>query len=424
MTRMRGALYERVYEIETLTQAWRVVRRGGGAGVDGQTVAAFEAHWSENMAELATELRERRYHPLPLRQYLLARPDGGQRPISLLALRDRLVQRAVLEVVRPSFQAVASPAGFGVLPGRGVGEALARAEQARRSGLTWVVRADVRAFFEEVDHGRVVAEFRATVGDDELTGLVEEWLAVGVLQRPRQTEPAEPEPERRPRLGPGALLEPLRTGLEVAWTLNQEWSRLELLQPAAAGLAGWVGAGLGRWRPGAGRALPLAVGAGVITAGALALARLRRAGWTGAAEPGPRGTPQGSPLSPLLATSVLLPLDRALDRPGQALARYVDDLLLVCRDEAGARQGLEDARQQVERLGLALNEAKTVVQPYDAGFEFLGATLPQLPADEPLGLTTARALAAAFRRTGYWRARRLAARVARPGAWGERGGDW
>ncbi|MBI4492417.1 MAG: hypothetical protein HY690_06450 [Chloroflexi bacterium] len=411
----RAPLYERVYDINLLTRAWQHVRRGGGAGVDGLTVKAFEARWAENMAELAAELRERRYHPLPLRQYLLPRPEGGQRPISLLALRDRVVQRAVLEVVQPSFERAASPAAFGALPGRGVGEALARAEQARRAGLNWIVRSDIRAFFEEIDHRRVVASFLAVAGDDVIASLVEEWLAVGVLEPPTRPS-APPLPARLP--GPddfptiqlpstSMLVARLRSGLEVAQSLQAELARLDYARPVAIGLAGWLGANLARWRPHASQAAPALLGMGALALAAGGVAAARR---LAAAEPAAalaRGTPQGSPLSPLLATGALRPLDQALDRPEQTLVRYVDDLLLVCRDEGRARRGLEDTRRQVYRLGLVLNEAKTCLQPYDAGFTFLGATLPQLPALEEPGATV-RALAAAFRASGYWRARRLA----------------
>ncbi|MGI8970644.1 MAG: reverse transcriptase domain-containing protein [Dehalococcoidia bacterium] len=403
--RQRTPLYESLCQIETLTQAWRTVRRRGGVGMDGQTAAAFEEHWAENMAELAAELRERRYHPRPLRHFSLPKPDGGQRPISLLALRDRIVQRAVLDLVRPIFEQLASPAAFGALPGRGVGEALARAERARRDGNTWIVRGDLHAFFEEVDHGRVLSAFREAVQDEALTALVAEWLAGGILQS--GTDPIMPPLKEANGHGGGDLLRHLRTGLEMAQSLNperlHEWPPLGVAAPVVAALAGRVGANAFGWSSGRLRRTLLTLGAGTLAAGALAAVAAERFNGAAAETEAPRGTPQGSSLSPLLATGILQPLDQALNCRGGLLVRYVDDILLVCADEQTAERGLAEVRRQVDRLGLSLNEKKTRVQPYDEGFSFLGATLPQEPLIDP----ERRALIDGFQQSGYWRARRL-----------------
>lgn len=125
------ARYEQVYAVDTLTRAWQQVRRSGVPGVDGESATAFAARWPEHMAMLAAELREGRYQPQPLRRFLLAKPDGGTHTVALLTLRDRIVQRAVLDVVQPVYTAAAPAAAFGALPGRGVEAALARAEAAR-----------------------------------------------------------------------------------------------------------------------------------------------------------------------------------------------------------------------------------------------------------------------------------------------------
>jgi RNA-directed DNA polymerase len=416
----RAPLYEQVCEIETLTRAYRHVRRGGGAGVDGLTVAVFEARWAEHMAELTAELRERRYHPLPLRQFLLPRADGRQRPISLLALRDRIVQRAVLEVVQPRFEQVTAASAFGVLPGRGVGEAIARAEQARHDGLPWIVRADIRGFFEEVEHRRVVATFRAITADDLLAELVAEWLAVAGLQRPVLPAAPQSAPPRHED-----LVGQVRGGLQLVRSLYDvaasELSGLEFARPVATGLAARLGTTVASWQPRHRGAAPLAVGIGALGLATGVTAAARRYVAAGREASAARGTPQGSPLSPLLACAVLSDVDQALDRSERVLVRYVDDMLLVCRDERTAQQALVTARRELARVGLALNEAKTLVQPYDAGFTFLGVELPQLPSPEPRRAAV-RALVDAFRGTGYWRTRQIAKRARRrvPSPWGRR----
>lgn len=383
------SLYDRVYRIETLTRAWKHIRRGGGAGVDGLTVRAFEQHWAEQMAELAALLQARRYHPLPLRGFLLPRGDGRNRPISLLTLRDRVAQRAVLEVVQPLFAAAASPAAFGVLPGRAVAQALARAEEARSVGNTWAARADIHHFFEEVDRRRALQAFHAVVPDKQLVALVAEWLAMDIL-RPPMSPGSTAEP---------ASLAPPRYEGITSWLdgISVPASELGEVAPAVVSLAGR----LGRWALSVwmGRRTSTTLAAGAVAlAAALTPLLVRRLGRTADEDvPVGKGTPQGAPLSPLLATAVLHPLDVALDQPGRVLVRYVDDMLLVCRDERTARDGLHEIDRQLTRLGLRLSQGKTLVQPYDAGFTFLGVELPRFLVDE--------SVAGAFRGTAYWRAR-------------------
>lgn len=406
---MAASLYDRIHEIDNLARAWRAVRRGGGIGFDGQSVAAFERRWPEQMAELAAELRDGRYHPLPLRGYLMRRPDGRSRPISLLALRDRIVQRAVLDVVQPLYSAAASPAAFGALPGRGVGAALVRAEAARRDGLAWIARGDIRTFFEQVDHQRVLASFRATTGDHRLTALVEEWLALGLIERPTPAAFAQDHP--RERDDTDAVGE--RTEWRLADAADDTWMRLHLLRPIIDAVAPRAVGRLLHLRGRPPSKPVLLAGVGVLVAGAAAAYARRRMAAVSDAAPvdaaGRRGTPQGAPLSPLLATGMLGPVDAALDRPdrGQVLVRYIDDLLIICRDEAAALRALADAEREVGRLGLALNPGKAAVQPYDAGFIFLGAPLPRL--DSGGG-----GLATAFRGSAYWQTRELMRRARRP----------
>lgn len=400
----QAPLYDQVWQTDTLTRAWREVRRGGGIGVDGQTVADFEADWAARMAELAATLRARRYQPLPPRTFTLARPDGRGRPIALLTLRDRIVQRAVLDVVQPRFVEVAAPAAFGALPGRGVQAALSRVEQARAQGLTWVVRTDIQAFFEQVEHRHILTTFAATVGDEPLTELVRGWLLAGESPDPPTGEVLRDDLDLSAFGRPGALAI-LQDGIDLVRLIEDHWDRSGLLPLLTARAIDGVAGRLHRPRL-PGRRLPYAAGFGLLTLGALMAAkrRLPREAREGARFRG-RGTAQGAPLSPLLATATLDPLDRALERPGQQPIRYVDDLLVVCAGEEQAREALTTTRRVVTRMGLALNEAKTFVGPYDASFRFLGVTLPHATPANPdtAGLQS---LAEDFRDTPYWQARR------------------
>lgn len=401
----QSRLYDQIWQTDTLTRAWREVRRGGGIGVDGLTVADFEAHWPEHMAELAATLREKRYQPLPLRSFTLARPDGRTRPIALLSLRDRIVQRAVLDVVQPRFASAASPAAFGALRGRGVEGALDRVRAARESGLTWVVRTDIRAFFERVEHGRMLETFATITEDSLLTDLVRRWLLVSKPVPFGTPTDAFIDSSELGAFGRPSVFHLLQDGLDLARTLEDHWVSSDIIRLLAAPVFDAVPRRWNHWRPVIRKRLPYGAGLGVLLVGALATKHLLGGGDLSVLRQGERGTPQGAPLSPLLATSVLNALDHALERPGQVFVRYVDDLLIICIDERQARKALASARREVARLGLTLNESKTTIGHYDAGFTFLGSTLPHgkvsPPDDTELG-----PLAADFRNTPYWEARR------------------
>lgn len=400
----RSPLYDQVWQTDILTRAWREVRRGGGTGVDGQTVADFEADWAVQMADLAETLRARGYQPLPPRTFTLARPDGRNRPIALLTLRDRIVQRAVLEVVQSRFLEVASPAAFGALPGRDVKAALARAEQARAQGLIWVVRTDIQAFFERVEHERILTTFATTVGDEPLTELIRGWLLAGWSPELATGEVMLDDLDLS-AFGRSGALSILQDGIDLARLIEDYWDRSGLLPLLAARAVDAAAGRLHRPRL-TGRRLPYAAGVGLLTLGALAAAKLHRQREAhDRARLRGRGTAQGAPLSPLLATATLDPLDRALERPGQLPIRYVDDLLVVCASERQAREVLTTTQRVVKRMGLALNEAKTFVGPYDAGFSFLGVTLPQGTPVNP-DSAALQSLAEDFRDTPYWQARR------------------
>ena len=100
----RGKLYAQVHSDAVLTEAWRKVKTGTAvAGVDNVTVARFEGHLFANLKALQEELRLRQYYPLPVKRIYVAKADGSKRPLGILAVRDRIVQRAVLEVIDPLF---------------------------------------------------------------------------------------------------------------------------------------------------------------------------------------------------------------------------------------------------------------------------------------------------------------------------------
>lgn len=417
MSRQSGAppsaLLEQVASVENLTRAWQQVRRNikiarhaTSRGSDAVSIADFEADWTHQMESLAAELRGGRYRPLPPRQLLIPKRDGSQRTISVLAVRDRVAQRALLQVLEPLFEPTFLPCSYGCRPEVGAPHALLQVDTYRRQGKTWAIHADIADFFPHIDHGLLLRMVRRRIKERDVLALIAAWLQARVLD-PQAGDDASAWWERG----------------EVLMERAVEWGRAEVLRrvdPAAAiydeGLDAAellptvpVEADLEErasrvrqqaWRAVAGEAallaltyarpvltgarriapallhlgghpvLAVAAGAGfVLVPPALLAWRMTRRG------PG-RGTIQGGALSPLLANVYLDPFDRALTLRGHTLVRYMDDLLLLGASRAEVEAALQEVRRQLDRLHLHLNEAKTTLYSPDEPLLFLGCALP------------------------------------------------
>ena len=190
-----GGLYKQVYSDDTLTEAWRKVRTGTEmAGVDGVTVNLFQARLFANLKALQTELRKGRYAPQPVKRLSIPKADGSQRPLGILTVRDRIVQRAVLIVVEPLFEAGFEACSHGYRKGRSVQTALTQLCQFINQGYGWIVDFDIAACFETINTNRLCTFVNERLKNPELRRLVRAWLdmeAAAVtragMRRKRQT---------------------------------------------------------------------------------------------------------------------------------------------------------------------------------------------------------------------------------------------
>lgn len=275
------SLIDKVYALPNLQTAWQHVAANGGApGIDGQTIDQFREDAEERLRQLAQDLRQKSYRPQPVRRVFIPKEGkrGGERPLGIPTLRDRIVQQALRQVLEPIFEAKFSPRSHGFRPQRGCATALAVVDRAVRAGYQWVVDADLEAFFDTVDHELLLAAINEEIADGSVLGLVGQILRAGV------------------------------------------------------------------WLPEAAQA-----------------------------EPTELGTPQGGPLSPLLANVYLHAFDTQMVQAGYGLVRYADDFVIFARSESEAAAALELARAVLEgELGLRLHPEKTRVVSVAAGVEFLG----------------------------------------------------
>lgn len=167
---------------EALRRAWQQLKaNGGGPGVDGVDIASFEARLKEHLAVLQAELSQGSYRPQPVRRVLIPKRNEGLRPLAVWTLRDRLAQRAVLNAVEPLFEPLFLPCSHGFRPGRSVQTAAEMVGAARDEGLRWVLDADIKECFENIDPVLLMRLVRRRLKDKRLLGLIDCWLQARVL---------------------------------------------------------------------------------------------------------------------------------------------------------------------------------------------------------------------------------------------------
>ncbi len=200
-------LYPQVYADNTLTEAWRHVRVGTEQpGVDGVTVAQFQARLFQNLKSLQTTLMQRRYQPQPVKRISIAKADGTRRPLGILTVADRIVQRAVGLIIEPLFDATFAECSHGFRKGRSVHTALDQVVRLINHGYGWVVDLDIANCFERINTALLFTYIKDTLKDAELRRLIRAWLQEETVTVERQGVRRQPAARG---LLQGGILSPL-----------------------------------------------------------------------------------------------------------------------------------------------------------------------------------------------------------------------
>jgi RNA-directed DNA polymerase len=264
--RAEAGPWEQVMARENLALALRrIERNAGAAGIDGITTAELRPWLKQHWPGVRAALDAGTYRPQPVRRVMIPKPAGGERPLGVPTVLDRLIQQAVLQVLEPVFEPHFSDHSFGFRPGRSAHHAVKRARQFIADDTAWVVDVDLDAFFDRVRHDALMARIARRVKDKQVLRLIRRFLEAGVIS-------------------------------DGAWTASEE------------------------------------------------------------------GTPQGSPLSPLLGNVMLDDLDRELESRGHRFVRYADDVMIYVASRRAGERVLESVTEFVEqRLKLRVNAAKSAV---------------------------------------------------------------
>jgi len=174
------SLYDKVFALSNLEAAWQKVQANDGApGIDGVSVRRFAHEATARLQHLSTDLRNKTYRPAPVRRVLIPKSGGGQRPLGIPCVRDRIVQQSLLQVLEPIFEGKFSKLSHGFRPDRGCPTALSVVDRAVRHGYSWVVDADIATFFDTVDHGLLIASVHEEIADGSVLNLITKILKAG-----------------------------------------------------------------------------------------------------------------------------------------------------------------------------------------------------------------------------------------------------
>jgi group II intron reverse transcriptase/maturase len=279
------ALFDKVARSDVMLRAWGDVCANHGApGVDGVTIDDVERSGvGDFLDELADRLRTGRYRPRRLRRVRIPKPGrpGQLRPLGIPCVADRVVMAAARIVLEPIFEADFLPTSYGFRPGLSAHHALETVRRTANGGRQWVLDADIRSCFDEIDHHALLTQVERRVCDRRMLKLLRGWLRAGVVE--------------------GGIVSAIEAG-----------------------------------------------------------------------------TPQGSPISPLLANIALHVLDEAWQGGGHRhgeLVKYADDLVILCATRERADEARELVAAVLDVLGLRLHPEKTRIAHLARGaegFTFLG----------------------------------------------------
>ena len=208
-----SALFHHI-TIERLRGAFFKIKKSAAPGVDGVTWEQYEKDLEDNLKALHSQLHKGAYRARPSRRAYIPKADGRQRPLGIAALEDKIVQRAVTEVLNAIYEVDFLGFSYGFRPGRQAHVALdALAVGIRWKKISWILDADIRGYFDSIDHGWLMKFLEHRIADGRMLRLIQKWLKAGVIEDGKWTASEEGSPQ-------GASVSPLLANVYLHYALD------------------------------------------------------------------------------------------------------------------------------------------------------------------------------------------------------------
>ncbi|NIS81935.1 MAG: group II intron reverse transcriptase/maturase [Anaerolineales bacterium] len=216
------ALWHHVYDLERLRESYYGLKRKAAPGVDGETWQHYGENLEENLLGLSQRLRRGAYRAKPVRRTYIPKGDGRQRPIGVTVLEDKIVQRAVVQVLEVIYETDFKGFSYGFRPGRSAHDALdALAVGIRFKKVSWVLDADIRGFFDTISHEWLIKFIEHRIGDRRVIRHIRKWLKAGVMEEGKRMPSEEGTPQ-------GGSVSPLLANIYLHYALDlwaDQWRR-------------------------------------------------------------------------------------------------------------------------------------------------------------------------------------------------------
>ncbi len=177
------SLWHHVYNVQRLREAFLALKRDAAAGVDGQTWQAYGQELEKNLKGLSDRLARGAYRAKPVKRAYVPKADGRQRPIGVPVLEDKIVQRATVAVLNAIYETDFLGFSYGFRPGRSAHKALdALAVGIQTKKVNWLLDADIRGFFDTLDHEWLIKFVEHRIADHRVVRHIQKWLNAGVME--------------------------------------------------------------------------------------------------------------------------------------------------------------------------------------------------------------------------------------------------
>jgi RNA-directed DNA polymerase len=199
-------------KLPLLSEAYNRLRKRAAAGVDGVTWAEYGEGLDERLLDLQDRVHRGSYHPQPVRRVHIPKGDGT-RPLGITALEDKIVQQAARMVLEPIYDAMFVGFSYGFRPKRSQHDALDALAEAIARKVSWVLDADIRLFFDTIDHGWMQKFLEHRIGDTRMVRLIMKWMRAGVMEDGELHEVQAGSPQ-------GAIISPLLSNIYLHYAID------------------------------------------------------------------------------------------------------------------------------------------------------------------------------------------------------------